>query len=221
MSSGRRAPSLPLHLGFIMRPTFTAIAVLALTVLLAVSTAGAQSTSKRGERSCPVEGRHTLVADPQAEIYEAEGRLEKERVACAYATGHPYALGPKPEYTSSGGGGIERETLAGHFVAYENFAVGEYDRHWDVVVQNLWTGKTRRISSQGGFVSALVMKPSGAAAWIVNTEGGPEFYGVVVSDTTGTRVVANGSTIAPKSLALAGSTLYWTENGHPASTVLH
>jgi hypothetical protein len=92
----------------------------------------------------------------------------------------------------------------------------------DVIVRNLWTGKViRRVSSQGGFVSALVMKPNGSTAWIVDIEGGPDFYGVVVNDTTGTHAVANGSTIAPKSLALAGNTVYWTEGGRPASTMLH
>jgi hypothetical protein len=202
-----------------MRRTIAAIAVLTLPALLAVPMAGARSTRRR---SCPAEGRLALVADAQAEVYEAEGPLEKERFACAYATGHPYALGPKPEFSSSGGGGIERETLAGHMVAYEDFAVGEYKKHWDVVVQNLWTGKVmRRVPSQGGFVSALVMKASGSAAWIVATEGGPGSYSVVVSDIKGTHVVASGSTIAPKSLAVAGNTLYWTESGHPMSAVLH
>jgi hypothetical protein len=202
-----------------MRQTVAAIAALTLSVVLVVPMAGAKSTRQRG---CPAKGRHALVADAQAEVYEAEGPLEKVRFACAYAAGHPYALGPKPEFSSSGGGGVERETLAGHMVAYEDFEVGEYKKHWNVVVRNLWTGKViRRVPSQGGFVSALAIKTSGSAAWIVSAEGSAGSYGVVVSDTTGTHVVATGPTIEPKSLAVAGNTLYWTESGHPMSAVLH
>jgi hypothetical protein len=208
---------LSLHSTLTMRRTLAAITALTLSALLVVPMAGAKSTRKR---SCPAKGRHALVANAQAEIYEAEGPLEKERFACAYAAGHPYALGPKPEFSPSGGGGIEREILAGHMVAYEDFAVGEYNKHWDVVVRNLWTGKVlRTVPSQGGFVLALVMKANGSAAWIVATEGDAGTYSVVVSDTTGTHVVATGS-IEPKSLAVAGNTLYWTESGRPMSALL-
>jgi hypothetical protein len=40
-------------------------------------------------------------------------------------------------------------------------------------------------------------------------------------DTTGSRLLASGTDIGSKSLALAGSTLYWTQGDTPMSTTLN
>jgi hypothetical protein len=39
--------------------------------------------------------------------------------------------------------------------------------------------------------------------------------------SNGIRTLASGPTVAPSSLALAGSTLYWTQEGKPFSAVLN
>jgi hypothetical protein len=93
------------------------------------------------------------------------------------------------------------------------------------VVHVLPTGASRfpnalpTVIGAGPLVGSVV-KPDGAVAWIDEappTSGGYEVHAV---DSTGSRILASGTDIAPASLALAGSTLYWTQGGEPASSVL-
>ncbi|MGP0101712.1 MAG: hypothetical protein ACLPUT_08855 [Solirubrobacteraceae bacterium] len=173
--------------------------------------------------SCPAL-KHALVADAQAEVYETEGRSEREMFACAYASGHAYPLGPKPEPgTSSGGGGVEKVTLSGSVVGYEEFVVRtEGSSRWTVIVRDLRTGRVlHRADSTGSFVQDIVLKSDGAVAWIVDTSFLPEEHAVVALDKTGTRTLASGRGVEASSLALAGSTLYWTQAGKPFSAVLN
>ena len=178
---------------------------------------------------CPRVGKFALVADAQAEVYEAEGRYRREMFACAYASGHAHALGPTP-YPNSGGG-VEKETLGGSIVAYEEFVEGEkYDKfagaptssYSRVIVLNLRTGRVvHRANSMGSFVQDMVVKSDGTAAWIASLRVQPEENAVVALDKTGTRTLASGPGIAPSSLTLTGSTLSWTESGRTASAVLN
>jgi hypothetical protein len=48
----------------------------------------------------------------------------------------------------------------------------------------------------------------------------PVVYDVRAVDAAGDRLLADGNNIAPNSLALAGSTLYWTQGGAPQSASL-
>jgi hypothetical protein len=161
------------------------------------------------------------VADAQAEVYE----VEREFFACAYRDGRAYALGPKSEGTPEGGGGVAPETvtLTSAVVAYEEFGVRtEGPSYWRVIVRALRSGRVlHRLPSMGGFVWSLVVKSDGSAAWIVNAGGQPPEYSVGSASKTGTSTLASGVGIAPSSLALAGSTLYWTQAGKPISAVLN
>jgi hypothetical protein len=141
-------------------------------------------------------------------------------------------------------------TLAGSMVAYDYSEVGQSRSQFacstsveDVVVQNLRTGKrvhtlpsgtpTARRPSTGkcppdvgiGPVESLVLESDGAVAWIaqdaVEELGSPYSYQVHAVDGSGSRVVAVGTDIEPRSLALAGSTLYWTQGGKPMSAPLN
>ena len=71
----------------------------------------------------------------------------------------------------------------------------------------------------------MVVKSDGAVAWIAENEIGPPHgppeYEVNAVDKTGNRTLAAGTDIAPSSLALAGSTLYWTQGGKPMSAPLN
>jgi hypothetical protein len=66
------------------------------------------------------------------------------------------------------------------------------------------------------------VKSDGSVAWIVDVYGSenPVEYQVRALDRSGGRVLASGAGIAPTSLALAGSTLYWTQGGKPFSASL-
>jgi hypothetical protein len=200
----------------------TTLAVCAAIALLAWPSATDARTRRTSHARCPVVA-HPLVANAQAEVYEANGRFERERFACAYASGHVYLLGTKPEYSPEGGGGVEQEALGGNMVAYE-----EIDEHitapssWVVFVRNLRTGRIlHRLPSMGNFVSDLLVKADGSAAWIVDTRGLPTEDLVISVEGSSTHVLASGTGIGQESLALAGSTLYWTQNGQAASATLH
>jgi hypothetical protein len=71
---------------------------------------------------------------------------------------------------------------------------------------------------------AIIVKSNGSVAWIAENEigppRGPAEYEVHALDSSGSRMLAFGSDIDPHSLALAGSTLYWTQGDKPFSAAL-
>jgi hypothetical protein len=132
--------------------------------------------------------------------------------------------------------------LAGTVVAYESFLTADVDR-WYVVIRDLRSGRVLRHLPTGallkpspgnagvGPVVALVVKPNGSVAWIARdyersmrpTAESEElpYYDVYAADKSGTRLLASGLDVSPSSLALGGSTLYWTQGGKAASAVLN
>jgi hypothetical protein len=123
-------------------------------------------------------------------------------------------------------------TLAGTMVAYEQTEAdeqpeGEGTSTWSVLVRDLrtgrwvhraFTGTARQARFHGvGPVVGLVVKTDGSVAWIAEVAGlpgrAPTEYEVHAVDKSGSRVLASGTEIAPKSLALSGSTLRWTAGG--------
>jgi len=213
------------------------IAALALIAGLAVSQ-NAAGISRSPAPKCPAPGSHVLLADAQVALYsvvEPVGIYHEKEVrihGCAY--GHrPYLLGGIELCYGSPCGGPARETLAGPLVAYEDGGGGEVAHIYVVIVRNLRTGRIIRrvptgtpVTAKPGWVgigptTAIVVKPDGAVAWIVET-GYPTEYQVHAVDKSGSsRTLAAGADIDPFSLALAGSTLYWTENGQPMSAPLN
>jgi hypothetical protein len=188
-----------------------------------------------------------LVADAQAEVYET---IETKTITggdiygCAFGHRHAYHLGRRPEFSSTGGGGISSETLAGPIIAYKSSASGTESSAWSVEVLDLRNGRvvhdvptgisTNRKSGFSGVgpAKAIVVKSNGSFAWIVETHYEPPSvinryrghyeYAVEAFDRTGARLLAaSSSDIDPSSLALGGSTLYWTQAGKPFSTTLN
>lgn len=70
---------------------------------------------------------------------------------------------------------------------------------------------------------SLVVKGDGSVAWIAQDTETKEGYSyqLHVLDREGEHVLASSPELAPYSLALTGSTLYWTENGKPFSATLN
>jgi hypothetical protein len=124
---------------------------------------------------------------------------------------------------------------------YGNCFCGE----WHVVVRNLRTGRfVRRLVTGGSKLTPdtspyltpepgdyvgvgpavdIVVKSDGSVAWIAKSRGFdhmPAGYEVHVADGHGSRVVAFSPRIEPSSLALAGSIVYWTQEGKPMSVTL-
>jgi hypothetical protein len=223
----------------IMRLAVLTIICTGLVLTLAATT---NATGDRGKPAakCPTGHMHLVAADAQAEVYVLpprngpHGGYEPRAIyGCAYAQGHAYALGHPWVGSSSGGGGVAQEVLAGTIVAYEQSLTsssGYGNRSsWLVYVRDLRNGKvlhevptgTPNPSTPGlvgaGFTTAIVVKTDGAVAWIVEK---PLSYEVHAVDATGSRVLASGPGIERFSLALAGSTLYWTQGGMPFSAPL-
>jgi hypothetical protein len=168
---------------------------------------------------------------------------------CAYGHAHPTFLGSLPECGGGGPcGGTIKETLTGPLVAYEQYAVRESESEWYVIVRDLRTGRVIHSAPTGtvltpahecdtpgrcqgvGPTTTIVLKSDGAVAWIAEDEdrstgldGTPEhrvYWDVESLDQSGSRLLASGFDIDPHSLALAGSTLYWTQAGKPFSAQL-
>jgi hypothetical protein len=209
-----------------------------LATVLAPS-AAASIQGRQRAAGCPLRGRHTVIAaDPQAEVYGI--RKNEEEVVywgCVYGHARSFEVGFTDECISNGGAcaGTSYLTLAGTLLAREysrtSFVFGE---EWLVEVEDLRTGRVLHSVPTGmtrtgnpkiigaGPITAIVVKSDGAVAWINEkpVPAGTE-YEVHALDKSGERVLALGTNIAPRSLALAGSTLYWTQGGKPYSATLN
>ncbi len=153
---------------------------------------------------------------------------------CSYGHKRSYLLGPILSSSESGGAGVIHETLTGPIVAYEEILnESPCCQHWRVVVRNLHNGhilhriptgtpiKPEPFSVGIGLAVAIVVKRDGSVAWIVETIQELGGYQVHAVDKSGSRVLASSPDIDPTSLALAGSTLYWTQGGQPESATLN
>jgi hypothetical protein len=213
--------------------------VVAATVL-AISASAAHTKSKPA-LACRHANSRLLLADGHAEIYEAPEVPSEVRLAvfgCAYRTGHSYELGIATRQRHEGGpggeSGILEPRLAGTFAAYAKtlYYATEGSRNM-IIVRDLRTGRVVHEVPTGtavkpeppteglGIVVGLVVKSDGSAAWMIATDAEDGSYQVHVVDKTGSRTLATGGDISPGSLALAGSTLYWTQAGSPQSATLN
>jgi hypothetical protein len=181
----------------------------------------------------------------------SSGFEAEEIFGCAYTGKRSFAISGPPTFSAEGGGEASHYTLAGPILAYAIHGVELVPppgvTEWKVEVENLRNGHVLHevptgtasapatTSAPGGIrnpryvgvgpVVSLVVKSDGAVAWIVENEiparHVPAEYEVHAVDKTGNRLLAAGSDIDPHSLALAGSTLYWTQGGKPMSAVLN
>jgi hypothetical protein len=128
---------------------------------------------------------------------------------------------------------VERETLAGPIVAYEELSLSEFHHSRIVIVRDLRSGRVVRSLPTGiptspepsvvggGPVVAMVVKSDGAVAWFEESNFAPVEYTVHAVDKSGSRLLASGASVSRSSLALAGNTLYWTQGGKPVSAALN
>ena len=221
-----------------------------LGVLARESKSGSSHRSARGyTQVCGSSGDHLVVArGVQAMVYRAE-KPDLEYYGywgCVYGRKRSLLLGRElvsgSPYASFG---IKDVTLAGDVVAYEvsfsssplgvneslgSMEEGKSERY--VVVINLLSGRVLHKVPTGtlkptvpkvigaGETRAIVVKSDASVAWINDKFKKENRYEVHALDKAGDRVLAVGSNIAPTSLALAGSTLYWTQGGKPMSARL-
>jgi hypothetical protein len=174
---------------------------------------------------CPGKNEEVITADARAVVYAStEGTIR----GCAYGARRSYYMGPVDFGSSGGSGGTYPIVLAGAVVAYDVGETyrGEPSRH-EIWVRDLASGELLLRVPNGapakpgdigiGETWAIVVKRDGSVAWIADDDGTQELW---VSDKAGTHLLVGSPEIAPESLALAGSTLYWTEAGKPMSAQL-
>jgi hypothetical protein len=216
--------------------------ILALSAGSALSSAFASS---RGSVLCRP-GRSKLVAaDTQSVVYLARVTSRPRDtsftayVGCIRGHRQAYVLGGTPVGSSSGAAGSRLYTVAGSIVAWEHSesTTGESGHaEWVLIVEDLRSGRVLRRVPTGianppvrglvgsGPATQIVVDAQGALAWIVETAspagGRPAQFEVHAADQGGTRTLASGADISPRSLALVGDTLYWTQDGKASSVTL-
>jgi hypothetical protein len=212
------------------------------TPLLVAAPVNAGKPRHKPPARCDTHGGRVMAADTQAILYRNVKRFEFPTVyGCAFTRGHSFRLGEFPTEDNCGPGTcglIDHETLAGPLVAYEHSVIagesGEHEEKFWVIVRDLRDGRVLHRVPTGvpfppsplvvgnGPTPLIVLKSDGSVAWITADFAGElKLYEVHALDKTGSRVLATGSDIDPHSLALAGSTLYWTQAGKPYSTRLN
>lgn len=224
-----------------MRRTASTITLVILALALTPTGTSAAHASRKTVPKCGRARSRLLLADSQAEVYDAPEVLSEPTTlnvyGCVYKTGRSRVIGiaplPLSEQRPEEVSGVLMPTLAGTAVAYtESHTSPYYISEEFVVVRDLVTGRMLHKVPTGTAVKpkpgqigigpavALVVKGDGSVAWIVRTDAENGTYQVHAVDKTGSRVLATGAEIAPGSLALAGSTLYWTQGGQPHSATL-
>jgi hypothetical protein len=226
----------------------TAAATVAMIALAAAPAALGHTTVSQGS-ICSSGHSGVVAADVQAQVskgrlmtYTVQHEpLERVRVyrGCVHGGRRELVLGEfgRPCSSSGCGTSIASPVLGGTIVAFERSTLieplnGEGAGEYFVVVRDLRTGRTLHQLATGpgrapkprykgsGPTTAIVVKPDGAVAWIVDSGIEGSAFEVHAFDKSGSRLLAVGPDIAPTSLALAGSTLYWTQGGTAHSTTL-
>ncbi len=213
-------------------------------LLLAAASASDASSHHKAATECSPGHSHLLAADARAQVYVRpestglSGPFHIEEVyGCSYGHRSAYSLGLPYVATSTGANGVRMETLAGPIVAYEatsaSGAQGQATTiSWRVVVRDLRSGRVLHSVPTGtpkanpfavgvGPTLVIVVKSDGAAAWIAQAPPYEGTYQVHAVDKSSNRLLASGADVDPSSLAIAGSTLYWTQGGKPESATLN
>ncbi len=188
----------------------------------------AAAAAKRA--TCEVPRSKTYLANRGVRVFTTRQRAEtslgpaKDTVlrACLRRHGRPFDLARRTAGDTGGFSEFANVALSGRHVA---LTVRSCDRHGMFCAGGVrvWNVRTRRVvrSTDGTWASDLELHPNGSVAWITApfTSLEPAPAAVRVNDRAGERTLASGAIVAD-SLALAGSTLYWTENGVARASAL-
>jgi len=220
---------------------------LLLMSLLALVAQPASGATKRAP--CAAKKSKTLAATERARVFR--WRVESPESYYVYGCNYRRNQRWQLDYNQTGDGpygpfaAVRLITLAGRYAAWANDYSDRVGNKTTVSVVDLTTGATRR-SWVGGAeglnyynldwdathrhvystTDLVVKRRGGAAAWIALTRveepGGGLGHTVFKSDATGHGVALDsGGSIDRDSLALAGSTVYWTSGGEARSAPLY
>lgn len=203
--------------------------------MLVAICAVAPCVAARPLRRCAPRRAHVIVASDRAQVYRANSKYGVPEVfGCLRSGGRARWLGEAFTESSQGDTGIERETLAGTFVAFGEEStqnLGERtSASFHVAVVDLRTGRLVHRAPTGtperayegeiglGPVVDLLLTPRGSVAWIAEGwNAHPATYEIHALDPRGNRVLASGGDVDPSSLARVGARITWSQAGVPAS----
>jgi hypothetical protein len=214
---------------------------MALSVLLLTAASASEAHGRhKASANCLSPHSRLLLADAQAMVYVKQSALGNEQVVfgCAFRRPGVYRLGGVAQCGGGGSGcsGINEERLAGTMIAFQTIASASGESgtapRYGIVVKDLLSGHVIHSAGTGtparvfpeqlgiGLAEGLVLNSRGDVAWIARgkPEDGPDQVHAV--NRSGDRMLAEGQDIEPGSIALAGTTLYWTQGGRPASAPL-
>jgi hypothetical protein len=224
------------------------LALMAIVVVLAPAVAhGAVKRHKRAP-TCPPPHAHVVLRDTAAVVFRLEAPDPGffEEAACSDANTKPFVLFECEEFLLCEGPEFADLTLAGKMLAYERYGFTGSSRYmtaepssWLIQVRDLRTHRLVHSSPTStsepppskvignGPAQGIVVKNDGSVAWIaVDGERPfastlPTTYQVWKVDRTGQHLLAMGTQVVPNSIALAGSTVYWTNRGAPELATLN
>lgn len=204
-----------------------------ITVVLAFAAAGGAvalaslldaGASEAGDRArCSASRSETVAANRSVRVFRIRSREPGVHVtrylACYRRTGRTRALGRFDPAI----GGVRQIRLAGTFVGYDVRTSSRNASDAQVRVKNTRTGRTRTARSVPNVLPAsdLEVTSRGSVVWIRPVPGPGDGYEVRKLDADGEDLLDEGvDVIEPRSLAVSGSTAYWTRGGQPRSTTL-
>jgi hypothetical protein len=204
-----------------MRPL---LLLVSLSVLFAC-VGSAQAAGPRSHRTpvtCAAKASRTVALNPQARVYVRSQRGDADQhllIGCLLRSGRTTELDSWFSCGCSRGDETGPQVwLRGTVVALNRFSCPPDPLLGGCVggahTFDLRTLRTLRRANTGTAVSALVLGPGGAFAYV--SSGGA----VSKSDAGGEGVLDAGPGVDPTSLAIAGARVYWTRGGVAQSALL-
>jgi|HubBroStandDraft_2_1064218.scaffolds.fasta_scaffold15523_7 hypothetical protein len=224
--------------------------LMATATLLAPAVAHGAAKHAERAPTCPPPHAHVVLADKAAVVFRLEtfnrrlDEQEHEEAACSHANRNPFVLSWCDDLECEGPS-FNELTLAGNMLAYERYATSGSEKYetaepasWTIQVRNLATHRLIHSSPTStseppstvignGPAKGVVVKSDGSVAWIAVDGWHPyapspvTTYQVWKIDRTGQHLLAMGPHIVPGSIALAGNTVYWTDDGTPEMATLN
>jgi hypothetical protein len=209
-----------------MSRTFWVLPFLCL-LLLGMGAAGSAAAPARAA-GCRTAGR-TIDAGPGGRVfYRLTGNPDRVYL-CSYGTGRRTPIGWDDCFNAAE---VQLTRFSRRFLAADTFSCGPGGTASTLYLRRTRDGRrVRRVAAAApsvpgslADVTDLVLRGDGTMAWIVELRDSPAASPRYELRSSGSgassSVLAQGVDIAPGSLALAGSTLYWTQAGAPQSAPL-
>lgn len=201
-----------------------------LALLAAASVASAATSAARDRPAGCRSGGRTIEAGPGGRVYFQPSRDPDRVFFCSQRTGRRSALGWDDCFNAAE---VQLVRVSRRLLAVDLFSCGPGGTVSTIDLRRTGNGRrVRRLEAAPGpaalgalaDLTDLVLRADGALAWIVELRAAatspPRYEVRRALRGAAPELVAQGPDIAPGSLALAGSTLYWTQAGTPRSSPL-